>query len=165
MATLHSCDGHTYVLWKLVTFSLHCFSLLLSPSLFSEIIIKCVKGLSPAGNSRCQGYTKTLAPSLLQSYTMSTPSSGSDGNGVGGEIFDVHEDLGSMSEIQQQLSVLSRQIGQPTLRLTYSERQRAEEAANAATVQAARKAEEERGERGGKSRNGTLACLPYTQFR
>ena len=30
-------------MWKLVTFSLHCFSLRFSPSLFAEIIIKCVK--------------------------------------------------------------------------------------------------------------------------
>ena len=30
-------------MWKMVTFSLHCFSLLFCPSLFSEIIIKCVK--------------------------------------------------------------------------------------------------------------------------
>ena len=30
-------------MWKLVTFSLHWFSLLFSPSVFAETIIKCVK--------------------------------------------------------------------------------------------------------------------------
>ena len=55
----------------------------------------CERTLSLAGDSRCQGYTKTLAPSLLRSYTMSTPSSASAGNGAGGERFDVHGDLGS----------------------------------------------------------------------
>ena len=75
---------------------------------------------------------------------MSTPSSGSAGNGAGGEIFDVNGDLGSMSEVQQQLTVLSRQLGQLASRFTDSERQRAEEAANAAAIQAAQKAEEER---------------------
>ena len=49
-----------------------------------------------------------------------------------------------MSEIRQQLSVLSRQMGQLASRSTYSERQRTEEATNAASMQAAQKAEEER---------------------
>ena len=75
---------------------------------------------------------------------MSTPSSGSAGNGAGGERFDVHGDLGGMSEIQQQLTVLSRQTGQLTSRFTYSERQRAEGAAHVAAMQAAPKAKEER---------------------
>ena len=87
---------------------------------------------------------KTLATSLLWPYTMSTPSSGSAGNRAGGERFDVHGDLGSMSEIQQQLAVLSRQSGQLVIRFTDSERQRAEEAATTAAIQAAQKAEEER---------------------
>ena len=43
---------------------------------------------------------------------MPKPSSGSVGNVTGGERFDVHGDLGGMSEIQQQLAVLSRQLGQ-----------------------------------------------------
>ena len=73
---------------------------------------------------------------------MSTPSSGSAGNGAGGERFDVQGGLGSMSEIQQQLAVLSRQLGQLASRFTDSERQRAEEAATAAAIQAAQKAEE-----------------------
>ena len=75
---------------------------------------------------------------------MSTPSSGAAGNGAGGERFDVQGDLGSMSEIQQQLAVLSRQLGQLASRFTDSERQRAEKAATAAAIQAAQKAEEER---------------------
>ena len=75
---------------------------------------------------------------------MSTPSSGSAGNGAGGERLYVHGDLGGMSEIQQQLVVLSRQLGQLATRFTDSERQRAEEAAIAAAIQAAQKAEEER---------------------
>ena len=50
-----------------------------------------------------------------------------------------------MSEIQQQLTVLSRQLGQLASRFTDSERQRAGETANNATaMQAAQKAEEER---------------------
>ena len=60
---------------------------------------------------------------------MSTPSSESTGSGAGGERFDVHRDLGDMSEIQQQLVVLSRQLGQLASRFTDRERQRAEEAA------------------------------------
>ena len=81
--------------------SLHFFFHFSSlPPLFSEIITNCVKGLSPVGGSRCQGYTKTLAPSLSRSYSMSTPSSGSAGNGAGGERFDVNGDLGGMPEIQ-----------------------------------------------------------------
>ena len=123
------------------------FHLLFFPSLFSEIIIKCVKGLSPIGDPRCQGYTKTLATSLSRSYTMSTPSSGPAGNGAGGEGFHLHGDLGGISEIQQQLSVLSRQMEQLASRFTDSGRQRAEEAANAAIVQAAQKIEEERRKR------------------
>ena len=75
---------------------------------------------------------------------MSTPSSGSAGNGAGGKRFDVHGDLGSMSEIQPQLSELSRQLGQLASRFIDSERQRAEEAATAAAMQAAQKAEGER---------------------
>ena len=76
---------------------------------------------------------------------MSTPRSGSVGNGAGGERLGFHGDLGGMSEIQQQqLAVLSRQMGQLATRFTDSERQRAEEAATAAVIQAAQKAEEER---------------------
>ena len=75
---------------------------------------------------------------------MSTPSSGSTGNGAGGERFDVPEDLRSMSEIQLQLSVHSRQMRQLVPSFKDSERQRAEEAANAAAMQVAQKAEEER---------------------
>ena len=75
---------------------------------------------------------------------MSTRSSGSAGNGAGGERFDVRGDLGGMSEIQQQLTVLSRQPGQLASRFTDSERQRAEEAALAAAMQTAQKAVEER---------------------
>ena len=30
-------------MWKLVTVSLHCFSLIFSPSVFAETTIKCVK--------------------------------------------------------------------------------------------------------------------------
>ena len=75
---------------------------------------------------------------------MSTPSSGSAGNGAGGKRFDVQGDLGSMSEIQQELAVLSRQVGQLATRFTDSERQRVEEAATAAAIQAAQKTEEER---------------------
>ena len=75
---------------------------------------------------------------------MSTPSSGAAGIGAGGEILDVHGDLGGMSKIQQQLVVLNRQLGQLATRFTDNERQRAEEAATAAAVQAAQKAEVER---------------------
>ena len=49
-----------------------------------------------------------------------------------------------MSEIQQQLAVLSRQLGKLASRFTDIERQRAEEAATTAAIQAAQKAEEER---------------------
>ena len=103
-----------------------------------------MQGLSPVGDSRCQRYTKTLAPSLLRSYTMSTPSSGSTGNCAGGERLGVHGDLGGMSEIQQQLTILSRQLGQLASRFADSKRQRTEEVATSATIQAAQKAEEER---------------------
>ena len=93
-------------------FFLHCFSLLCSSLVFSDIINMCLKRLSPAGDSRRQGYTKTLAPSLLlRSYNISTPSTGPAGNGAGDERFDVSGDLGSMSEIQQQSSALSRPMG------------------------------------------------------
>ena len=74
---------------------------------------------------------------------MSTSSSGSAGNDVGGESIEVPTSLGSMSEIQQQLSTLSRQTGQLASRLTDSEGQRAEETANAVAMQAAQRAEEE----------------------
>ena len=75
---------------------------------------------------------------------MSTPSSGSAGNGAGGERLDLHEDLGSMSEIQLQLTVASRQLRQLASLFTDSEGQQSEEAANPAAMQAAQKAEEER---------------------
>ena len=75
---------------------------------------------------------------------MSTPSLRSAGNGAGGERFDVPGNLESMSEIQQQLSALSRQMGQLASRFIDSERRRAEEAANAAASQTAQKVEEER---------------------
>ena len=78
---------------------------------------------------------------------MPTPSSGSAGNGAGGERLDVHGDLGGMSEIQQQLAVLPRQLGQLATRFTDSERQRTEEAATPAAIQAPQKAEEERRKR------------------
>ena len=67
---------------------------------------------------------------------MSTPRTGSAGNSADDEVFDVHGDLGGMSEIQQQLAVLSRHLGQLASRFTDSERQRAEEATNAAAIQA-----------------------------
>ena len=63
-----------------------------------------------------------------------------------------------MFEIQQQLAVLSRQLGQLASRFIDSERQRAEEAATAAAMQAAQKAEEER--RKGQYKRETLGCLP-----
>ena len=47
-----------------------------------------------------------------------------------------------MSEVQQQLTMLSRQLGQLASRFTDSERQRAEEAATAAAMQASQEAEE-----------------------
>ena len=75
---------------------------------------------------------------------MPTPSPGSVGNGTGDEKFDVHGDLGSMFEFQQQLIVLSRQLVQLASRFTYSQRQRGEEAAITAVIQAAQKAEKER---------------------
>ena len=95
---------------------------------------------------------------------MSTPSPGSAGNGTGGERFDVHEDLGSMSEIQQQLTVMSRQLGQLASRFTDSQRQRAEEAAIALLFKQPRKPKKS-GERERKYKSGKLACLPYRQFR
>ena len=104
----------------------------------------CERTLSPVGDSRCQGYTKTLAPFRLRSYTISTPISGSVGSGADGKRFDVLGNLGGMSEIQHQLTVLSRQMGQLASRLTDSDRQRAEGVVNAAALQAAQKAEEKR---------------------
>ena len=65
---------------------------------------------------------------------MSTPSSGSAGNGAGGERFDVHGNLASMFEVQQQLAVLSRQLGQLASRLIDSEWQQVEKAATAAAM-------------------------------
>ena len=88
--------------------------------------------------------------SPLRSCTMSTPSSGSAGNGAGDERFDPG-DLGSISEIQQQLVVRSRQMGQLAACFIVSERQRVEEAANVAAIQAAQKPKKS-DERGGKSR-------------
>ena len=75
---------------------------------------------------------------------MSTPSLGSAGNGAGGERFDVPGNLGSMSEIQQQLTILSRQLRELVSRFTDNEWRRAEEAANAAAMEAGHKVEEER---------------------
>ena len=63
-----------------------------------------------------------------------------------------------MFEIQQQLAVLSRQLGQLASRFIDSERQRAEKAATTAAMQAAQKAEEER--RKGQYKSETLGCLP-----
>ena len=51
---------------------------------------------------------------------MSTPNPGSAGNGAGVERFDAHGNLGSMSKIQQQLTVLFRQMGQLASRFTDS---------------------------------------------
>ena len=68
---------------------------------------------------------------------MSTSSSGSAGNRAGGDRFDVDGDLEIMFEIQQQLTVLSRKLGQLASCFTDSERQRAKEAAHAAAMQAA----------------------------
>ena len=50
-------------MWKLVTFSLHCFSFFIPPSVFAEIIIKFLEGLSPVGDSRRQGYIQILRDS------------------------------------------------------------------------------------------------------
>ena len=75
---------------------------------------------------------------------MSAPSSRSADNGAGGDRFYVHGDLGGISEIQQQLSILSRQMGQLASHFTDSERQRTEEVANAAAMQTVQKAEKER---------------------
>ena len=52
---------------------------------------------------------------------MSKPSSESAGNGAGGERFDVPENLGGLSEIQHQLTVLSIQMGQLASRFTDGE--------------------------------------------
>ena len=75
---------------------------------------------------------------------MFTPSSGAAGIGAGGERLDVHGDLRGMSKIQQQLVVLYRQLRQLATLFTDNERQRAEEAATAAAIQAAQKAEVKR---------------------
>ena len=75
---------------------------------------------------------------------MSTSSSGSADSDAGDARFNVPGVLGSKSEIQQQLSVILRQIVQLASCLTDSERQRAGKAVNAAAMQAASKAEEER---------------------
>ena len=61
---------------------------------------------------------------------MSTPSSGSAGKGGGGERKGVPVDLGSMSEVQEQVAALSRQMEQFAARMAENERQRAEETAN-----------------------------------
>ena len=93
-------------------FLLHCFSLLCSSPVFSDIINICLKRLYLLLETlAARDTTKTLASSLLRSYNMSTPSSVSAGDGAGDERFDVSGDLGSMSEIQQQSSALSRPMG------------------------------------------------------
>ena len=74
---------------------------------------------------------------------MSTASSGSAGNGVGGERFDIRGNLGSMSEIQQQLVVSFETMRQFASRFVDSERQRSEKAANA-VAQAAQRAKDKR---------------------
>ena len=76
---------------------------------------------------------------------MSTASSGSAGNGVGGERFDIPGNLGSMSEIQQQL-LASRQMRQFASRFVDIERQRSEKAANA-VAQAAQRAKDKQRKR------------------
>ena len=53
---------------------------------------------------------------------MSTPSSGSAGNGGGGERMGVPVDLGSMSEVQEQVAALSRQMEQFAARMAENER-------------------------------------------
>ena len=60
-----------------------------------------------------------------------------------------------MSEVQQQLTVLSRQLGQLASRFTDSEWQRAEEP----------RKPKKSAERDRKYKSGTLACLPYKQSR
>ena len=131
-------------MWKLIRMSLHCFSIFFSPSLISEQSNQvCEWTLSCWRLSSPGIYEDASAFSLMIVYYVHTKL-GSAGNGVGGERFDVQGDLGSMSEIQQQLAVLSRQRGQLATRFTDSERQRAEEAATAAAIQAAQKTEEER---------------------
>ena len=131
-------------MWKLGTFSLHYISLLFSPSLFAEIITR----LSPVGDSRRQGYTKTLTTSLLRLYTMSTPSSGSAGATVlmaRDLMFMGISGVCSRFSSNKLLAVLSRQLGQLTSCFTDSDRQRAEEATHHVTaMQAAYKAKEER---------------------
>ena len=71
-----------------------------------------------------------------------------------------------MSELQQQLTVLSRQVGHLASRFTDCEWQRPEETANAAAMQAVQKAEEER-QKGWEvqDKSGTPACLPCTKSR
>ena len=134
-------------MWKLVRMSLHCFSLLFSPSVFVETIIECVKGLSPVDCWKLLPpgiYEDASAFSLMNVYYIHTKLGIGRQRGWWREFFYVHGNLGSMFEIQQQLAVLSRQLGQLASRFIGSERQRAEEAATAAAMQAAQKAEEER---------------------
>ena len=73
---------------------------------------------------------------------MSTPNSGSAGNGDSSESLGVPGNLGSMPDIQLQLSARSRQIRQLAARLADSERQRAGEVANASAVRVVSQADE-----------------------
>ena len=75
---------------------------------------------------------------------LSAPSLGLAGNSGGSEDFLVPGNLESIFEIHQQLSALSRQMGQRSARLADSERQRAREVDNATAVRAASQAEEKR---------------------
>ena len=76
---------------------------------------------------------------------MSTPSSGSTGNGAGGERFDIPGNLAGVSEVQHQLTIPSRQMGQLALRFIHNGWQLMEEAVHADdALQAAQNAEEER---------------------
>ena len=73
-----------------------------------------------------------------------------------------------MSEIQKQLTVLFRKVGHLASRFTHCERQRSEEAANAAAMQAVQKAEEEgqkEREVQDEKKSGTPDCLPCTKSR
>ena len=75
---------------------------------------------------------------------MATLRTGLTGNGGGGEDLGVHSNrpLINVSEIQQQLSSLSRQMGHPAPHLLDNEQQRAgESAATAATMRAPTEAE------------------------
>ena len=89
----------------------------------------------------------------------------SAGNGVGGDSFGVPGNLRRMSEIQQQLSLLSRQIGQLASRLADSERQRAKEAANATAMQAAQRDKKERRKGRKVQEEWNARCLPCSQSR